>query len=199
MDAKTIENIRRRLIEAGINPSAVEGKEAKMRKLAAIDEAVRAMIESRRAALQALRVNELTVANLERKMKELGGETLSDQAMRNGDHMYEKFLLTYRGDDIKGWDLKKKNEALKAQVDWLKEKNELLHLHDAQYEDAMVEIEKMRRLVEALQRDKADAEKRLHEFEIRNGQRNAHVIRLDVKAGGKAGAPETTGGEDRAS
>lgn len=199
MDAKTIENIRRRLIEAGINPSAVEGKEAKMRKLAAIDEAARAMIESRKAAMQALRANDLTVANLERKMKELGGETLSDQAMRNGDHMYEKFLLTYRGDDIKGWDIKKKNEALKAQVDWLKEKNALLHMHDAQYEDAMAEIEKMRRLVEALQRDKADAEKRLHEFEIRNGHRNAHVIRLDVKPGGKAEAPETPDGEDQAS
>ena len=194
------ENIKRRLVEAGINPSTVEGKESKVRKLEAVDAAARAMIESRKAAVRDLKTNELTVANLERKMKELGGETLSDQAMRNGDHMYERFLMTYFKDDIKGWDIRKKNEALKAQVDTLKEQNKLLHLHDAQYEDAIMQVERMQRLVDALQRDKADAEKRLHELEIRNGRKNAHVIRLDVKPGGKTeAAPEDTGGEDRAS
>ena len=105
MDEMRKQLLSGRLSEIGHNGLGLS--ESRWAQLLAVDMAAQAMLAERRKAVECLKDNKLTVANLERKFKEMASELeeagasgFTDQTARNGDGLLERFFFSYLKDDV---------------------------------------------------------------------------------------------------
>ena len=105
MDENKKQLLINRLSEIGHNGLGLS--DTRWAQLLAVDIAAQAMLEERRKSVALLKDNKLTVANLERKFKEMaldldvaGAIAFTDQTARNGDGLLERFFLSYLKEDV---------------------------------------------------------------------------------------------------
>lgn len=176
MDATLKNELMARLVKSGHDGLDISPK--RWRQLEAIDAATKVMIRERGEARSSMKRNELTVANLERKLKELGGVTITDQTMRNNGGMLERFFRTYDDDDVTIADLKRENKTLRERVKLLENRLSLMHERDADCEDALLQVEKLAQENDVLREDKTDLETQL--FKLQNGKKSRTVAMTQI-------------------
>lgn len=170
MDEKRKEELRLRLIRSGHN--GMDLTPTKYAKLDALDKAVTLMIERRARAQKEFRDNELTGVNIERVLKELGGETITDQTL-NKTMFYHNFILTYEDSEVFR-DLKEQIKRLRQEFDEAKADLALLHARDAECQEALIEADNLRKRNAELEEDKIDMEIKLSRL-INKGKSNPKV------------------------
>lgn len=158
MDEKTRKDIEARLARLGRTSFGISKK--KMLQLEAIRAAAIAMNEACKEAEHILKTNAITVANMERKLLERGGVTVTDQTMHNGGGFLEAFMMTFEEPasitairrELK--DLRKSTAEQKARL-------EAMHKRDAVCEKALIELEEHKKRISELERDRDDMQKRI--------------------------------------
>lgn len=174
MNEKLKEEILVRLRKVGNNGLSLTDE--KWEQLEAIDFAAKVLIDRRRKGVETIKRSELTVPNMERTLKELGGKTVTDQTMRNHDGLLEKFLYTYKEDDVSYYDAKDEIKRLKSQIKVLEHKNDLMEVRDAECEDAILEAEQLRQKNKDLERDKQEMAAELIKYKSKNKKGFGTVI-----------------------
>ena len=165
MDESTRAKIKVQLHKLGYSELGLTEK--KWQQLEAIFKATTLMNERSREARSILKVNRLTVANAERILKEMGGVTITDQTMRNGGGMLEKFLLSFE-EETSSIDVRKENERYKKRIAELEERLKKMYQRDAECQDALEEAARLREDNDILRQDKKDLEIRLTQMENRS-------------------------------
>lgn len=157
MDENRKSEIMSRLVLAGYPEKVLTPKQAA--KLDALDKAVTLMNDRREKAIKLLRENEVTGANIERVLAELGGETITDQTL-NKTALYHDFIGTYK-DAETFRDIKEQVKRLREDLDEAKRELTLLHSHDADYQEMVIETDALRKRNVELEADKRDMEIKL--------------------------------------
>ena len=157
MDNSVKNDILARLQMIGDN--GLGHSEKKWSQLAALREGALVLNKRNKDARAALRASKLTVANMERVLQELGGVTVTDQTMRNNGALLERFMLTFEED--KDIEVHKENKKLKEKIDTLNDQIEKMETRDADCQDALLELERLKAHNKQLEQDKNDLLARL--------------------------------------
>ena len=181
MTDETKDRLKKRLASIGHNGMGLSEK--RWSQLESIDRAATLMLERRKEGRAIMKANAITITNIERvvlSLKEKGDVAVSvtDQTMRNGDGLLERYALSFLKDDKSEMEPKEEIRKLKEEIDVLNERLAMMHVRDAEYAEAITKYQDLQKDNEDLRRDKAELVARSKKEG--KGHKNMIVTSLDI-------------------
>ena len=187
MTEETRERLTKRLATVGHNGMGLTDN--RWSQLESIDRAATLMLGRRKEARAVLKANAISVTNIERVLRSLKEEgeavvTVTDQTMRNGDGLLERFALSFLKDDKSETEPKEEIRRLREELAALNEQIGMMSVRDAECAEAMTKYNDLLEEIEELKRDKAELLARNRKGAA--GQKKMVVTTLDITDGQKA-------------